>query len=99
MNDEHLENDLRALKGLLDLEELSEYEREAFDGMLANIMDGGHYRQLTHPQREWAMARCDALGIVVIEAAERNKDVPRGREVPTPAILQNLPKTPPRKRA
>ena len=98
MNDEHRANDLRALRGLLESESLTEPEAVAFENMLADITGATPFRQLTARQREWAMARCDALGVVVIDPAIRNKDVPRGREVPTPAILANLPKSPPRKR-
>lgn len=95
-SEDHRENDLRALSSLLDLEELSEYERDAFDDMLAPLM-AGRYRQLTERQREWVMGRCDVLGIVIGDPAERNKNVPRGREVEAPDILKRLPKAPPRR--
>ena len=98
MTDDHRDNDLRALRGLLETEELSDVERAAFDSMLADITGGTRYRQLTINQREWAMRRCDDLGIVVIDPAERNKDVPRGREVEMAPILRNLPKMPPKRR-
>lgn len=99
MNEEHRETDLRALRGLLASESLTGKERAAFESMELDITGLTRFRQLTKNQREWVLARCDELAIVVIDPAVRNKDVPRGREVETPAILRNLPKAPPRRKS
>jgi hypothetical protein len=48
-------------------------------------------RRLTSKQRAWAEEV--ARRITPIRASE----APRGAEVPTPAVLQNLPKKPPRR--
>ncbi len=98
MTDEHRDTDLRALNGLLDSESLSDKERIAFENMLADITGATSFRQLSRKQREWALSVCDRFAIVVVDPHIRNKDVPRGREVETPAILLSLPKSPPKRR-
>jgi hypothetical protein len=82
---------LRALgaeEGVRD-EGLSDVEFTAFVDMLRDVKAG---LSLTPKQREWAE---DAARRILPYAAE---DTPRGREVLTPEVLKNLPKSPPRRR-
>ena len=91
-------SDLYLLRELLKKDELGENEREAFDDMLVKL-DGAERRALSLAQRAWATSRADALGIGVLDPAERNKNVPRGREVAPSAALLNKPLRPPSRRA
>lgn len=54
---------------------------------------------LSHAQRFWARRLLESLtGQPQYENAWSEGQVPRGREVPTPRVLQHLPKSPPRRR-
>lgn len=64
-------------------EEVSDVEFKAFTDMIAQA------RRLSERQRAWAEEV--VRRITPIRAA----DVPRGREVEPPAVLRDLPKTPP----
>ena len=68
---------------------------EPFRDMLSR-MDRGRQRELTLRQREWI---CEVhekvLGDPVYLNLVSTGQVPRGREVPTPEVLLNLPKRPP----
>ena len=77
---------------LLREESLSDGARKAFSEMLA-WLDRGEGRGLSVKQREWVESAL--LEYTPIAAA----DVPRGREVETPAVLKNLPTKPPRRNA
>ena len=77
---------------LLREESLSDGARKAFSEMLAWI-DRGEGRGLSVKQREWVESAL--LEYTPIAAT----DVPRGREVETPAVLKNLPTKPPRRNA
>jgi hypothetical protein len=93
----------------LDLE-LPDLEREAFSRMLRQVQappaaeddalypGGGLNQSITPKQRQWIRN--------VIERFEGKPStrltdgpVPRGRPVETPAVLRNLPKAPPGRRA
>ncbi len=99
------EDDLRMLATLLDehVEELSEAEVEAFADMRFNMTAyekvGGqeHRRQLSAKQREWVTSVHERLIPDYANLVSRGL-VPRGKEVPTPPVLQNLPKRPPQRR-
>ena len=99
------DDDLRMLATLLDdhLEELSEAEVEAFADMRFNMTAyekvGGqdHRRQLSAKQRQWVTSVHERLVPQYANLVSRGL-VPRGREVPTPPVLQNLPKKPPPRR-
>lgn len=54
---------------------------------------------LSKAQREWAERRAGDLGLSWGDPARRNANVPRGREVETPAVLRDLPKRPPGRRS
>lgn len=90
--------DLYALDQLLRENDLSDYERGAFENMNERLARGRY--PLTEKQRTWVLGRCEELGVDadLREHAERNANVPRGREVATPGVLQGLPKDPPGRR-
>jgi hypothetical protein len=75
------------------IHDLSDGERAAFANMRANLFDSFgeaiRGRTLSTKQRRWAL---DVLERVTPISAS---DVPRGKEVLTPAVLKNLPKKPP----
>lgn len=71
--------------------ELTDGERDAFADMLADLQSGER-SVLSRKQRAWAEET--AARLKPIDATK----VPRGREVPTPKVLQQLPKRPPPRR-
>ncbi len=79
---------------------MREGEFEAFGSMLNGLERGRGFPDLTAKQRSWVLARCEQLEIDVDEPID-NSNVPRGRDVTTPAILnkKNLPLRPPRTKA
>ena len=77
---------------LLREESLSDGARKAFSEMLT-WLDRGEGRGLSVKQREWVESAL--LEYTPIATT----DVPRGREVETPAVLKNLPTKPPRRNA
>jgi len=97
-------HDLALLQQLLDhSDRLRVGEADVFSSMLAKL-DTAHserrYAKLTDAQRHWVT---DAANRLELEdphddPRERNRDVPRGKEVPTPVVLRNLPKAPPGRR-
>jgi hypothetical protein len=97
------EQELQQLEELLAQHghNLTQVEAEAFSDMrealLAYGANDGRYR-LTENQRVW-LQRVRERVVPQYENLVSNGLVPRGREVPTPAVLLNLPKKPPRKRA
>ena len=74
-------------------EELRPNEAGAFADMLDSLNDA--QAMLTVKQREWATNVAERMGLSAPPL--RSENVPRGREVPTPDVLQNLPKAPPRR--
>lgn len=83
------------LKRAVDSDEIESDEKAAFIDMRANFLD--HLGEptdwrLSRKQRRWVEEA--VLRVTPVLAA----DVPRGREVKTPAVLQNLPKKPPPRR-
>lgn len=95
------EEDLRLLEDLLGNHdhELSPTELEAFAGMRDDLLaygSGNGYRDLTEPRRSWLQRTLARIAPQYENLVSRGL-VPRGREVPTPAVLQNLPKSPPGK--
>jgi hypothetical protein len=67
----------------------------AFRDMLAHL-EAGRQPELTAAQRKWAKNVAEkVLGEVHYENLISSGKAPRGREVPLPAVLQNLPKKPP----
>jgi hypothetical protein len=99
----HRDADLRLLAELLDghADELTATEVEAFAGMRcdltmypADIRERAHFDELTPKQRAWVTGvheRIVGKPLTRLTAGE----IPRGREVPTPPVLQHLPKRPP----
>jgi hypothetical protein len=101
------EDDLNALSELLEhhADELSEVELEAFNDMRfslqayggTDIPSRGKFQMLTTKQREWVTTVHERIIPAYANLVSRGL-VPRGREVPTPPVLQNLPKRPPQRR-
>jgi hypothetical protein len=98
------ENDLKLLDELLNdhLGEMTDVEVEAFADMrltlkLYGTTDQSRFRELTEKQREW-VTRVHARIVPQYANLVSRGLVPRGREVPTPPALQNLPKRPPMKK-
>jgi hypothetical protein len=101
------EDDLNTLSELLDqhADELSEKELEAFADMRFNlgvyggmtIPSKGKFQMLTTKQREWVTIVHERIVPAYANLVSRGL-VPRGREVETPEVLQNLPKRPPSRR-
>jgi hypothetical protein len=102
------EADLSTLAELLDQHagELTEPELEAFADMRfslqaygdTEIPSKGKYQQLTEKQRTWVTSVHERIVPQYANLVSRGL-VPRGREVETPAVLLNLPKKPPSRRA
>jgi len=67
---------------------LSDEQREAFEDMLEKMGDRG----LTEKQRSWVKGVLDEPEYENLVSSGK---VPRGKDIPTPAVLQNLPKRPP----
>lgn len=79
-------DDVAMLDALLaDDVELTQNERDAFRDMRDRLDDG--QRELTKPQRRWASDVAAHLGADGLTPAERNANVPRGREVAAPSVL------------
>jgi hypothetical protein len=97
-------DDLSMLNELLNdhADELTDVETEAFAGMRFDLTAyaglssarGPGFHQLTDKQRDWVETVHQRL-VTTYENLVSRGLIPRGREVPTPAILQNLPKRPP----
>jgi hypothetical protein len=102
----HRTSDLNLLGELLDKHaaDLTDLEVEAFASMrldlqaYGGILDGTDvgrpFHQLTDRQRSWVTGVHERVVPAYANLVSRGL-VPRGREVPTPAVLQNLPKRPP----
>ena len=90
-------DDLRMLNALLNehAHELSDAETEAFASMRYDLEL--HHDKLTEKQRTWVTATHERIVPQYANLVSRGL-VPRGREVPTPPALQNLPKRPPVRR-
>lgn len=83
---EYRERDLRLLRALGDESRLRDDELDAFDDMLDRLVRRGQI-ELTEAQREWAEAVAERHELDFDDPAERNANVPRGREVETPEAL------------
>lgn len=78
-------DDMALLAALLaDDVELREDQRAAFEDMREKL---GTYWTLTVPQRKFLIAVAERLAVDTQTPAERNANVPRGREVVTPQAL------------
>lgn len=95
----HRDDDLAMLRRLVDdyATDLSDLERDAFDDMLEQLTSGA-FGVLTAKQRDWAKTVAERVGAVGYDNLVSSGRVPRGREVPTPAVLQRLPLKPPGRR-
>jgi hypothetical protein len=87
------------------VDSLTDVETEAFAGMRFDLQayggvlgpesaSGRRFQQLTDRQRDWAESVHQRIVPQYANLVSRGL-VPRGREVPTPPVLQNLPKKPP----
>lgn len=96
------DDDLTLLRRCLDWAGANEDEAEdrfnvgAFRGMLERVQHG---RALSHDQRIWVQ---DVIDKLFGEPVYRNEwsagQILKGRDVPTPAVLRNLPLKPPTRR-
>lgn len=86
--------DLEMLNSLLNnhVDEISDAETEAFSDMRWSILV--HHFSLTSKQREWVVSVYERIVPQYANLVSRGL-VPRGKEVPMPPALQNLPKRPP----
>jgi hypothetical protein len=97
---EQRHKDIALLKDLV-ASDLRDYEWSAFRDMLAALEESGEgtFATLTDAQRAWASEVAERVGCSPDYAnLVSSGRVPRGREVPTPPVLQNLPKKPPGRR-
>lgn len=83
------EEEEKLLRDVLALDSLSDANREVFEDMLVNVEDG--YR-LSVKQTKWAKGLLDQPDYENLVSSGK---VPRGREVPTPAVLLHRPLKPP----
>lgn len=91
------DRDIELLGALVgEPEDLTSEQYVAFSAMLERLRAGRQV--LTEPQRNWAEGIAEKLELDVGDPAERNANIPRGREVEPAPVLKNLPKRPPRKR-
>lgn len=89
--------DERMLRALLaespDIDDEERFNAPAFRDMLS---DG---KALSEKQRSWLTGTYERIcGVPQYENLVSSGKAPRGREVPTPPVLQNLPKKPPTRR-
>lgn len=92
------DRDIEILEALVgEPEDLTSEQHEAFSEMLDKLRTG-RQKVLSEKQRAWAEGIAEKLELDVGDPAERNANVPRGREVEPAPVLKNLPKRPPRKR-
>lgn len=87
-------SDGQLLADILEHEEITESEREAFSDMAAGLLEGRVLSRRSGGQREW-VERVHARLVPAYENLVSRGLVPRGREVPTPEVLKNLPLKPP----
>lgn len=88
------ESDLQMLREVLDEEKLTDWECDAFAGMVESL---DRYHQLTDKQRELAVKVHDRFRPAYENLVSAGK-VPRGREVEDPPALRNRPLKPPGRR-
>ncbi len=88
------EKDIFMLRELLDAPDITDKESEAFVDMVLSLEKPGGFKTLTTKQRSWVEVAAEKYQT---KTDPNPKPVPRGREVPTAKVLQNLPKKPPRR--
>jgi hypothetical protein len=95
------EEDLKLLRSVLE-KPISPVVREKFEDMLAQMTASEHLYEnqysLSRKQRQFVQDELDKFE-PRYENLVSNGLVPRGREVEMPAVLQNLPKRPPTRKA
>jgi len=90
----HRDSDLKMLKEILEhSDDLNGTEVEAFADMESSLTTD-RFHELTEKQRQWAKTVWERV-VPAYSNLVSGALVPRGREVPTPPALQNLPKRPP----
>ena len=70
------------------------FDLQAYGGLGPESPSGRRFQQLTGDQRAWA-ARVHERVVGVPSTRLTAGEIPRGREVSTPSVLQHLPKKPP----
>lgn len=96
MSLEQREKDLKMLDELLSeyVDQLKESEVESFASMRFDLKRPCGFTVLTDRQRRWVVGAYERLVPQYANLMSRGL-APRGKEVPTPPVLQNLPKKPP----
>lgn len=95
---EQRQEDLDDLTTLIAHHDLTKSEREAFEDMHRRISGDLPAFKTLHPNaRKWVKEATKKY-LLDKSPAERNKNVPRGKEVQVPSVLGNLPKSPPRRK-
>ncbi len=92
-------DDLEALRKLLEdyAEQITDNQRDKFSDMRVHLLEDDR-RVLTDRQRQFVYQVLDFYQPQYLNLVSMGK-VKRGKEVPTPSVLQNLPKRPPGKPA
>jgi hypothetical protein len=83
------EDDIALLKEAIELARVD--HKDSFEDMLERLEENPTWT-LTQKQRAWAK---EVVGKPVYENLISSGRAPHGREVPTPAVLQNRPLKPP----
>jgi len=92
------DDDIKLLESVLDEDlELTEEEQIMFDGLL-DFLKGSPSRSLSKKQRNKLQASYDRSHPEYENLYSSGK-VPKGKDIPTPPVLQNLPKFPPGRRS
>lgn len=86
------EDDVALLKEAIEMAPIA--TKDSFEDMLERLEEHPTWT-LTQKQRSWAR---EIVGKPVYENLVSSGQVPRGREVPTPAVLQHRPLKPPGRR-
>lgn len=79
---------------ILESDEITDAERTAFTDMMATL-ESGKYNSLSTKQADWVRSVHTRLNLDEPEKLVSRGEIPRGKEVPTPEVLKNLPKRPP----
>lgn len=85
------DEDIKLLKRVIEFLESRSQDTEHFSNMLTGL-EQRRFNNLTTKQRKWAK---DNLDEPTYENLISSGKAPRGREVPTPAVLQIRPLKPP----
>jgi hypothetical protein len=88
------DEDIKLLKRTIEFLNERSQDAEHFANMLIGLEEG-RWGNLTTKQRQWAKSVLDEPEYENLVSSGK---APRGREVPTPSVLRNLPLKPPGRR-